>query len=178
MLIDFFFTLKDAKIPVSIKEFLTLLEALQKNVIDTSLDDFYYLARLTLVKDEAHYDKFDRAFGLYFKGIAANFDEKSQIPLDWLLQRMKRELTDEQRAQLEKFGYDKLMDRLAELLKEQKERHEGRSKGTTSASVKSAPATSRWRCAGCASSPAKAHTRNWRSTPPSTPRPATPASSI
>jgi len=128
MLIDFFFTLKDAKIPVSIKEFLTLLEALQKNVIDTSLDDFYYLARLTLVKDEAHYDKFDRAFGLYFKGIAANFDEKSQIPLDWLLQRMKRELTDEQRVQLEKFGYDKLMDRLAELLKEQKERHEGGSK--------------------------------------------------
>jgi len=128
MLIDFFFTLKDARIPVSIKEFLTLLEALQKNVIDTSLDDFYYLARLTLVKDEAHYDKFDRAFGLYFKGIAANFDEKSQIPLDWLLQRMKRELTDEQRAQLEKFGYDKLMDRLADLLKEQKERHEGGSK--------------------------------------------------
>lgn len=128
MLIDFFFTLKDARIPVSIKEFLTLLEALQKNAIDTSLDDFYYLARLTLVKDEAHYDKFDRAFGLYFKGIAANFDEKSQIPLDWLLQRMKRELTDEQRVQLEKFGYDKLMDRLAELLKEQKERHEGGSK--------------------------------------------------
>jgi uncharacterized protein with von Willebrand factor type A (vWA) domain len=128
MLIDFFFTLKDARIPVSIKEFLTLLEALQKNIIDTSLDDFYYLARLTLVKDEAHYDKFDRAFGLYFKGIAANFDEKSAIPLDWLLQRMKRELTDEQRAQLEKFGYDKLMDRLAELLKEQKERHEGGSK--------------------------------------------------
>lgn len=128
MLIDFFFTLKDARIPVSIKEFLILLEALQKKIIDTSLDDFYYLARLTLVKDEAHYDKFDRAFGLYFKGIAANFDEKSQIPLDWLLQRMKRELTDEQRAQLEKFGYDKLMDRLAELLKEQKERHEGGSK--------------------------------------------------
>jgi len=128
MLIDFFFTLKDARIPVSIKEFLTLLEALQKKIIDTSLDDFYYLARLTLVKDEAHYDKFDRAFGLYFKGIAANFDEKSQIPLDWLLQRMKRELTDEQRAQLEKFGYDKMMDRLAELLKEQKERHEGGSK--------------------------------------------------
>ncbi|KQQ47363.1 hypothetical protein ASF61_01560 [Duganella sp. Leaf126] len=128
MLIDFFFTLKDAKIPVSIKEFLTLLEALQKNVIAMSLDDFYYLARLTLVKDEAHYDKFDRAFGLYFKGIAASFDENSQIPLDWLLQRMKRELTDAQRAQLEKFGYDKLMDRLAELLKEQKERHEGGSK--------------------------------------------------
>ncbi|MET0265926.1 MAG: VWA domain-containing protein [Duganella sp.] len=128
MLIDFFFTLKDARVPVSIKEFLTLLEALQKNVIGASLDEFYYLARLTLVKDEAHYDKFDRAFGLYFKGIAASFDDKQDIPLDWLLQRMKRELTDEQKAQLEKFGYDKLMERLAELLKEQKERHEGGSK--------------------------------------------------
>ena len=67
MLIDFFFTLKDAKIPVTIKEFLTLLEAMQKNVIDASLDDFYYLSRLTLVKDEAHFDKFDRAFGMYFR---------------------------------------------------------------------------------------------------------------
>ncbi|MGV7209447.1 vWA domain-containing protein [Oxalobacteraceae bacterium A2-2] len=128
MLIDFFFTLKDAKIPVSIKEFLTLLEAMQKQVIDTSLDDFYYLARLTLVKDEAHFDKFDRAFGQYFKGIAAAFENDSAIPLDWLVQRMKRELTPEQIAQLEKFGYDRLMDRLKELLKEQKERHEGGSK--------------------------------------------------
>ncbi|RJG01664.1 vWA domain-containing protein [Noviherbaspirillum sedimenti] len=128
MLIDFFFTLKDAKIPVSIKEFLLLLEALHKGVIGPSLDDFYYLARTTLVKDEAHYDKFDQAFGLYFKGIAATFGENSQIPLDWLIQRMQRELTPEQIAQLEKFGYDKLMDRLRELLEEQKERHEGGSK--------------------------------------------------
>ena len=128
MLIDFFFTLKDAKIPVSIKEFLTLLEALQKNVIDASMDDFYYLARLTLVKDEAHFDKFDRAFGQYFKGVNAAFDTNAAIPLDWLLKRMQRELTDEQKAQLEKFGYDKLMDRLNELLKEQKERHEGGGK--------------------------------------------------
>ncbi|MBW8721511.1 MAG: VWA domain-containing protein [Polaromonas sp.] len=128
MLIDFFFTLKDAKIPVTIKEFLTLLEAMQKNVIDASLDDFYYLSRLTLVKDEAHFDKFDRAFGMYFKGVNDVFETNSAIPLDWLLQRMKRELSDEQRAELEKFGYDKLRDRLRELLKEQKERHEGGSK--------------------------------------------------
>ena len=128
MLIDFSFTLKDAKIPVTIKEFLTLLEAMQKNVIDASLDDFYYLSRLTLVKDEAHFDKFDRAFGMYFKGVNDVFDTNSAIPLDWLLQRMKRELSAEQRAELEKFGYDKLMDRLQELLKEQKERHEGGSK--------------------------------------------------
>jgi uncharacterized protein with von Willebrand factor type A (vWA) domain len=128
MLIDFFFTLKSAKIPVSIKELLTLLEALQKNLIAPSMDEFYYLSRLTLVKDEANYDKFDRAFGQYFKGINAAFDSNAAIPLDWLIARMKRELTDEQKTQLEKFGYDKLMDRLNALLKEQKERHEGGSK--------------------------------------------------
>ncbi|MBI3283294.1 MAG: VWA domain-containing protein [Burkholderiales bacterium] len=128
MLIDFFFTLKDAKIPVSIKEFLMLLEALEKGLISLSLDDFYFLARTIMVKDEAHYDKFDKAFGLYFKGITAIFEKHPEIPLDWLAQRMQRELSDEQKAAIEKFGYDKLMDRLQELLKEQKERHEGGSK--------------------------------------------------
>jgi uncharacterized protein with von Willebrand factor type A (vWA) domain len=128
VLIDFFFTLKDAKVPVSIKEFLILLEAMQKNVINPSLDDFYYLSRITLVKDEAHYDKFDKAFGLYFRGIDAIFEKAPEIPLDWLMKRMERELTPEQKAAIEKFGYDKLMDRIKELLKEQKERHEGGSK--------------------------------------------------
>ncbi|RJG05426.1 hypothetical protein D3870_04770 [Noviherbaspirillum cavernae] len=128
MLIDFFFTLKDAKIPVSIKEFLILLEAMQKNVISPSLDDFYYLSRTTLVKDEAHYDKFDKAFGMYFRGVDAIFEKNPEIPLQWLMKRMERELTPEQKAAIEKFGYDKLMDRLKELLKEQKERHEGGSK--------------------------------------------------
>ena len=128
MLIDFFYTLRDAKIPVTIREFLSLLEALDKGVIATSLDDFYYLARLTLVKDEAHFDKFDRAFGMYFKGIDAVFEKNPSIPLDWLIKRMERELTPEQKAALEKFGYDKLMDRLNALLKEQKEKHEGGSK--------------------------------------------------
>jgi uncharacterized protein len=128
MLIDFFFTLKDAKIPVSIKEFLILLEALQKKVISPTLDNFYYLARITLVKDEAHFDKFDQAFGRYFKGIQTIFEKNAEIPLDWLMQRMKRELSPEQLAQLEKFGYDKLMDRLNALLEEQKGRHEGGNK--------------------------------------------------
>ena len=128
MLIDFFFTLRDAKVPVTIREFLTLLEALQQQVIEPSLDEFYYLARLTLVKDEAHFDKFDRAFGAFFKGIETVFDAKADIPLDWLLKRLERELTPEQKAQLQKLGYDKLMERLQELLKEQKERHEGGSK--------------------------------------------------
>ncbi len=128
MLIDFFFILKDAKIPVSIKEFLLLLEALEKEVIGPSLDDFYYLARLTLVKDEAHFDKFDRAFALYFKGIATVFEENAAIPLDWLLKRAVKNLSAEERALVEKFGYEKLVERLQQLLQEQKERHEGGSK--------------------------------------------------
>jgi uncharacterized protein with von Willebrand factor type A (vWA) domain len=128
MLIDFFFTLRDARVPVTIKEFLTLLEALEKQVIAPSLDEFYYLSRLVLVKDEAHFDKFDKAFGAYFKGIETVFDTKADIPLDWLIKRLERELTPEQKAELQKLGYDKLMSRLAELLKEQKERHEGGNK--------------------------------------------------
>ncbi|WP_288378604.1 VWA domain-containing protein [uncultured Massilia sp.] len=128
MLIDFFYALRDAKVPVTIKEFLTLLEAMQRQVIAPSLDEFYYLSRLTLVKDEAHFDKFDRAFGAYFKGVNAVFDEKAEIPLDWLLKRFERELTPEQKAALQKLGYDKLQQRLAELLKEQHGRHEGGSK--------------------------------------------------
>ena len=128
MLIDFFFTLKSAKIPVSIKEFLVLLEALDKQVIAPSLDDFYYLARTTMVKDEANFDKFDQAFGLYFHGIQTLFEKMPEIPLDWLVKRMQRELTPEQKAQLEKFGYDKLMDRLKALMEEQKGRHEGGNK--------------------------------------------------
>ncbi|EJM97343.1 VWA domain-containing protein [Herbaspirillum sp. YR522] len=128
MLIDFFFTVKDAGVPVSIKEFLTLLEALERQVIAPSTDEFYYLSRLTLVKDEAHFDKFDRAFGSYFKGIDAVFEKHPEIPLEWLEQRMQRELTPQQKAAIEKFGYDKLMQRLQDLLKEQKQRHEGGSK--------------------------------------------------
>ncbi|MEO0313620.1 MAG: hypothetical protein RI928_76 [Pseudomonadota bacterium] len=128
MLIDFFFTLKSAKIPVSIKEFLVLLEALEKQVIAPSLDDFYYLSRITLVKDEANFDKFDKAFGAYFHGVETLFEKNAEIPLDWLMKRLERELTPEQKAALEKFGYDKLMDRLKELLEEQKGRHEGGNK--------------------------------------------------
>jgi len=128
VLIDFFFMLKDAKIPVSIKEFLVLLEALEKEVISLSFDDFYYLARLTLVKDEANFDKFDRAFGLYFKGISTAFEENANIPLDWLLKNAARKLSPEEQALLQKYGYDKLAERLQQLLKEQKERHEGGSK--------------------------------------------------
>ncbi|MBG7618849.1 VWA domain-containing protein [Herbaspirillum sp. AP02] len=128
MLIDFFYTVKQAGVPASIKEFLTLLEAMDRQVIHPSLDEFYYLARLTLVKDEAHFDKFDRAFGAYFKGVETLFEKRPDIPLEWLVKQLQRDLTPEQKAAIEKFGYDKLMDRLKQLLEEQKERHEGGSK--------------------------------------------------
>ena len=88
MLIDFFYTLRAAKLPVSVKEHLTLLEALQAHVVGPgaedacSLDDFYYLARITLVKDEKHFDKFDRAFAAYFKGVEQIADLTQEIPQD------------------------------------------------------------------------------------------------
>lgn len=130
MLIDFFMTLRAAKLPVSIKEHLILLEALQAGAIEPSLDDFYYLARATFVKDERHFDRFDTAFGAYFKGLSAIADALFvDVPDEWLLAKLKKELSDEDKAAIEKLGgLEALMNRLRELLKEQKERHEGGSK--------------------------------------------------
>ena len=129
MLIDFFYQLKDAKVPVSIKEFLTLLEALDKRVISGSLDDFYYLARTCLVKDEKHFDKFDKAFGSYFKGIESLGELlTADIPDDWLRKEFERFLSEEDKKALEAMGWDKLMETFKERLKEQKERHAGGNK--------------------------------------------------
>ncbi|MGB4361753.1 MAG: VWA domain-containing protein [Rhodoferax sp.] len=143
MLIDFFYTLRAAKLPVSIKEFLTLLEALKLGVVgpktapsdDESvepsgykIDDFYYLSRATLVKDEKHYDKFDRAFAAYFKGIELVTDFTQDIPLDWLRQSLEKYLSPEEKAAIETMGWDELMKTLRKRLEEQKERHEGGSK--------------------------------------------------
>ena len=133
MLIDFFYTLRAAKLPVSVKEFLTLLEALQAQVVGPgsdacSLDDFYFLSRITLVKDEKHFDKFDRAFGAYFKGVEMLTDFTKEVPLDWLEKILQKELTAEQKAAIEKMGWDELMETLKKRLEEQKERHEGGNK--------------------------------------------------
>ena len=90
MLIDFFYTLRSAKLPVSVKEYLTLVEALKEGVVGPNsddgykIDDFYYLSRTALVKDEKHYDKFDRAFAAYFKGVEMVADFTKDVPLDWL----------------------------------------------------------------------------------------------
>ena len=134
MLISFFYALRDAKLPVSVKEFLTLLEALQANVVGPtnpdacSMDDFYYLARTALVKDEKHFDKFDRAFAAYFKGVEMVADFTKPIPADWLRQELEKILSDEQKANAPKMDWDELMETLKKRLEEQKERHEGGSK--------------------------------------------------
>jgi len=133
MLIDFFYTLRSAKLPVSVKEYLTLLEALQANVVGpnseaSSMDDFYHLSRMILVKDEKHFDKFDKAFGAYFKGVEMLTDFTNDVPLEWLKKTLENELTPEQKAAIEKMGWDELMETLKKRLEEQKERHEGGSK--------------------------------------------------
>lgn len=129
MLLDFFFQLRDAKIPVSVREYLTLLEGMKAQFMTPSLDNFYHLSRLTLVKDERFFDRFDQVFGSYFKGLEKNMDLFAQLPKDWLEKRFNREFTPEEMAAIEAMGgLDKLMERLKELLKEQKERHEGGSK--------------------------------------------------
>ena len=133
MLIDFFYTLRDAKLPVSVKEYLTLLEALQANVVGpnsdaSSMDDFYHLSRMILVKDEKHFDKFDKAFGAYFTGVEMLTDFTADVPLEWLKKTLENELTPEQKAAIEKMGWDELMETLKKRLEEQKERHQGGNK--------------------------------------------------
>ena len=129
MLIDFFFTLKEFSVPVSIKEFLVLVEALKKHVAYCSVDDFYYLSRTCMVKDEKHFDKFDRAFGKYFKGVLAIDGSVAQIPEEWLRRMAEKYLTDEEKKLIEAMGgWDKLMETLRKRLEEQKGRHQGGSK--------------------------------------------------
>src|SRR6266545_1507595 len=120
---------KDRKIPVSIKEWLTLLEAMQKDVISPSIDEFYYLSRTTLVKDEQNFDKFDRAFGEYFKGIESVAGVELDVPLEWLLKQAELNLSPEEKAMIEAMGgWDKLMEALKKRLEEQKGRHQGGNK--------------------------------------------------
>ncbi|MCB1958366.1 MAG: hypothetical protein KDG55_22045, partial [Rhodocyclaceae bacterium] len=128
MLIDYFLHLKDAGLPVSTKEFLTLLEGLKARVCGHSIDDFYLFSRTCLVKDESLYDRFDRAFGSYFKGVTELPGLDRDIPEDWLKALTRRHLTPEQKAALEKLGWDKLMEEFARRLEEQKKRHQGGSK--------------------------------------------------
>ncbi|SDG26423.1 vWA domain-containing protein [Thalassobaculum litoreum] len=130
MFTRFFTELRDAKLPVSITEYLTLLRAVRDGVAGGSVDDFYYLSRATLVKDERHLDRFDRVFGHVFQGMEA-LDELfgSEIPDEWLQKLAELNLSDEEKRQIEAMGgWDKLMETLRQRLEEQKGRHQGGSK--------------------------------------------------
>jgi len=130
MFMRFFTELREAKVPVTLKEYLMLMEALDKAVIDRSVEDFYYLSRSALVKDEKNLDKFDQVFGHVFKGLERVDGEVAHdIPAEWLKKISEKFLTEEEKAQIEAMGgFDKLMEALAERMKEQKERHEGGAK--------------------------------------------------
>ncbi len=129
MLAGFFLKLKEAKIPVSIKEYLTLMEGLKRGVISASIEDFYYLARMTLVKDEANYDKFDKVFGGFFHGIETLVGVQVDVPLEWLLKQAELTLSPEEKAAIEAMGgWEQLMEMLKKRLEEQKERHQGGNK--------------------------------------------------
>src|SRR3954470_3174819 len=129
MLIDFFLKLKSHKLPVSIKEYLTLLDAMGKGVISPSVEEFYYLSRAALVKDEANYDKFDRAFGEFWHGVETIPGFEAEVPLEWLLKQVELTLSDEEKRQIQALGgWEKLMEELKKRLEEQKGRHQGGNK--------------------------------------------------
>ncbi|MBX3702533.1 MAG: VWA domain-containing protein [Steroidobacteraceae bacterium] len=131
MLIRFFQMLRAAGVPVSLTEFLALLEALSARLVGPSADEFYWLARATLVKDERHYDRFDRVFGAHFRGAELAFEAllAADIPADWLRDALRLRLSDEDKAKIEALGgWDALMETLRKRLAEQKARHQGGSK--------------------------------------------------
>ena len=130
MLIKFFMTLKEERLPVSFTELFTLLECLKKNIIFGNVDDFYHLSRLCLIKDEKNFDKFDRAFAKYFENVEI-LDELSshEIPNEWLRKQLESMLTDEEKAKIEALGgLDKLMEEFKKRMEEQKKRHQGGNK--------------------------------------------------
>jgi uncharacterized protein with von Willebrand factor type A (vWA) domain len=130
VLVPFFNKLRAADLPVSLTELLTLLSALQHRVAAIDVDEFYYLSRATLVKDEKHFDRFDLVFSAYFKGLEDLFDEVAgEIPLEWLAKQAELMLTEEEKRQIESLGgWDELMQTLRERLEEQREAHHGGSK--------------------------------------------------
>jgi uncharacterized protein with von Willebrand factor type A (vWA) domain len=129
MLVEFFYHLKEAGLPVTIREFLDLLAAMQARVIFSSVDDFYYLSRTCLIKDERLFDRFDQAFGGYFKGITDSGEHiTAAIPEEWLRKQLEKYLSEEEKQKLDAMGWQKLMETLRKRLEEQKERHQGGSK--------------------------------------------------
>ena len=134
MFIPFFLKLKEAKVPVTLREFLSLLEGMEEGIADYDIEAFYYLARTTLIKDERFIDRFDQVFADYFRGVEAiggNADamEATAIPDEWLRKLAEKHLTEDERKQVEALGgFDKLMETLRQRLAEQQGRHQGGSK--------------------------------------------------
>lgn len=130
MLISFFFGLKNAGIPVSIRELLDLIAALEKHIVFANIEEFYFLSRAIMVKDEKNYDKFDKAFALYFNDLE-DFDDilSTLIPEDWLRKEFEKSLSEEDKAKLESLGsLEKLIEEFKKRLEEQKEKHAGGNK--------------------------------------------------
>jgi uncharacterized protein len=127
--ISFFLELRAAKVPASLREFLTLMQAMQQRVALFDIEEFYFLARTTLVKDERHLDRFDRVFGHVFKGIETPTDPQTELPEEWLIKLGERHLTEEEKQLVESLGgWEKLMETLRQRLAEQKGRHQGGNK--------------------------------------------------
>ncbi len=130
MFFQFFDELRAAKVPVTLKEYLALMDALSKDVIELKTDEFYFLSRTVLVKDEKNLDKFDRVFGHVFKGLESiDPSMLAQLPEEWLKALTEKFLSEEEKKQIEALGgWEKLMETLKERLEEQKKRHEGGNK--------------------------------------------------
>src|ERR671933_927736 len=133
MFARFFLALKAEKIPVSLREYLVLVEALQADLVTYDVEGFYYLARSALIKDERHIDKFDRVFGQVFKGLESVADatgvEQRELPAEWLRKLAEKHLTEEEKKLVQALGgWEKLMETLRQRLEEQKGRHQGGSK--------------------------------------------------
>jgi uncharacterized protein with von Willebrand factor type A (vWA) domain len=127
MLINFFFTLREHRVPTTIRELLDLLEALEKGIAYASIDEFYLLSRAVLVKDEKHFDKFDKAFAKYFEGVESIDPDllTKAIPEDWLRREIEKNLSPEELAEMQKTGsLEKLMEQLRQRLEEQHTRHQ------------------------------------------------------
>lgn len=133
MFLPFFENLRQAGVPVSLREFLSFLEAMQADLITYDIDGFYLLSRATMVKDERHLDRFDQAFSKTFQGLESISSEDVlnaiDLPPDWLRKEMEKHLSPEDMAEIEAMGgFDKLMETLKQRLEEQKERHQGGNK--------------------------------------------------
>ncbi|MDQ0317531.1 vWA domain-containing protein [Amorphus orientalis] len=130
MFLTFFTDLKSAGVPVTLREYLTLMEAMEADLADKRIEDFYYLSRAILVKDETNIDRFDRVFGHVFKGIESVGEGiEAEIPEEWLTKLAEKYLTEEEKAEIEALGgFEKLMETLKERMAEQDSRHQGGSK--------------------------------------------------